>query len=175
MNSSIPVWTGAAEPPHAPKGGYNPVNMLPQDKFQLILMDQRGAGQSKGPLALNGWKTYTQDQLALLDHLGIYKCVLIGSCIGPSYQLALMEAAPERFPAAVLMQPVGLAKHTSEAEKWEGMNRQATGHWFEDWAQGCIKNKVYEEKAIRGLQDQMFSFNDFVFSVSPEFVQTIKA
>lgn len=30
-----------------------------------------------------------------------------GSCIGPSFQLQLMRAAPERFAAAVLLQPIG--------------------------------------------------------------------
>jgi len=26
----------------------------------------------------------TQDQMAVLDHLGVHKCLLIGSCIGPA-------------------------------------------------------------------------------------------
>ena len=106
---------------------YNPTTALPLDKFQLILMDQRTAGQSTGPFALSGWNTFTQDQLALLDHLGVYRCLLCGSCIGPSYSFALMQAAPERFPAALMLQPVGLSKHTDEEETWDGLNRQATG------------------------------------------------
>ena len=68
--------------------------------------------------------------MALLDHLGIYKCLLVGSCIGPSYSFALMQAAPERFPAALMLQPVGLSKHTDEEETWEGLNRAATSHWY---------------------------------------------
>jgi hypothetical protein len=42
------------------------------------------------------WNTFTQDQLALLDHLGVYRCLLCGSCIGPSYAFALMQAALAR-------------------------------------------------------------------------------
>ena len=119
MTSQIGNWGGL----------YNPVTALPQAKFQLIVMDQRTAGQSTGPFALNGWNTFTQDQLALLDDLGIHKCLLVGSCIGPSYSFALMQAAPERFPAAVMLQPVGLSKHTDEEETWDGLNRAATSHW----------------------------------------------
>ena len=108
MQSSIAMWT------HQP---YNPIARL-ANKFRLIAMDQRNAGASTGSLQAHaGWKTFEQDQLALLDHLQIERCLLLGSCIGPSYALALMRAQPERFPAAVMLQPIGLAKHTSEPER----------------------------------------------------------
>ena len=104
--------------------------------------------------------------MALLDHLGIYKCLLVGSCIGPSYSFALMQAAPERFPAALMLQPVGLSKHTDEEETWEGLNRAATSHWY-----GFDREFSAEEMAR--LQDQMFTDKDFVFSVSRDFVRTL--
>ena len=50
-----------------------------------------------------------------------------------------MEAAPDRFPAACLVQPIGLAKHiphgqpgVPEFQHWEGLNRSQTSHWFQE-------------------------------------------
>lgn len=150
-------------------------------------MDQRcGTGKSTGPIA-NSWKTYTQDQLALLDHLGVHKCLLIGQCIGPCYQFALMEEAPERFPAAVLMQPVGLAKHiphgtpvsmlTPEVEPWVGLDspqrmnspwKNADGH-FIGFARRLQKQGA-ADAAIDNLYDNMFKGRDFVFTVTREWL-----
>jgi pimeloyl-ACP methyl ester carboxylesterase len=165
MTSQVGNW-------HAP---VNPLDVLDLSKFRLIAMDQRGAGRSTGPLVpTGGWHTFTEDQLAVLDHLHIQRCLLIGSCIGPSYQLALMKTSPERFTAAVLMQPVGLAQHTTESEVWTGLNTAATQHWFgfeQDFPQA-----VCDE-----LQQAMFGgmrgspWRDFVFSVRREDVQTLRA
>lgn len=196
FDSCIDMWHLGAKNPNSMKF-YNPVNpaQLPEDKFQKILMDQRGgAGKSEGPIATS-WKTYTQDQLALLDHLGIHKCLTIGSCIGPSYQFALMEEAPERFPASVLIQPVGLAKHmphntpvtmlTPEVEKWEGLNTKGgleagfgvdstDGHFF-GWAKAQKEKKGESDEKIRTLHDAMFKGRRFVYTVDEGFVQNLQA
>ncbi|MCU1366536.1 MAG: alpha/beta hydrolase [Ilumatobacteraceae bacterium] len=79
------------------------------DRYSVIGMDQRNAGASTAPVSGNdGWSTYTSDQLALLDHLGIERCHLLGMCIGGPYEMALMTAAPERFTCAVMLQPAGI-------------------------------------------------------------------
>ena len=44
MTSQIGNWGGL----------YNPLTALPQSQFRLIAMDQRTAGKSTGPFALNG-------------------------------------------------------------------------------------------------------------------------
>lgn len=51
---------------------------------------------------------YADDQLGLLDHLGIDRFLVIGCCIGCSFILKLVERVPERVVAGVLMQPIGL-------------------------------------------------------------------
>jgi pimeloyl-ACP methyl ester carboxylesterase len=80
-----------------------------RNRYQLVEMDQRNAGESWAPIApTDGWSTYTQDQLGLLDVLGIDRCHVIGACIGGPYILGLLAAAPDRFAAAVIMQPVGI-------------------------------------------------------------------
>lgn len=80
---------------------------------RVIGMDQRNAGRSTAPVSgSDGWHTYLADQIALLDHLEIERCHVIGMCIGGPYVLALLRAAPERFSAAVLLQPVGVEANT---------------------------------------------------------------
>jgi len=77
--------------------------------FRIVVMDQRNAGsRSKGPLQTqNPWEMYARDQLAVLDHLGIERTLVIGCCIGCSFIFELLQVAPERINAGVLMQPIG--------------------------------------------------------------------
>lgn len=94
------------------------------DAYRIIGMDQRNAGSSTGPVSRDdGWATYTGDQLALLDHLGVERCHVVGMCIGGPYIAALLRAAPERFASAVMLQPVGI----------DG-NRSALAEMFDAWA-----------------------------------------
>ena len=60
-------------------------------------MDQRNAGESTAPVtAGDGWHTYTEDHLALLDHLEIERAHLMGGCIGGPYCFGVIERAPGR-------------------------------------------------------------------------------
>ena len=87
---------------------WNPRTEL-ADRFRVIGMDQRNAGRSTAPVtADSGWTTYRDDQLALLDELGIERCHVVGMCIGGPYLAGLLTSAPERFASAVLLQPVGI-------------------------------------------------------------------
>ncbi len=92
--------------------------------FRVIAMDQRHCGGSQAPLeASDGWEAYAADQLALLDHLGIRRCHVMGACVGCSFAFALMKADPRRVSAVVLQDPVGRTKHTdwlrSMLDYWE--------------------------------------------------------
>ncbi|HKF28180.1 MAG TPA: alpha/beta hydrolase, partial [Candidatus Binataceae bacterium] len=90
MRSSIEFWS---------KSPFDPTRELAGD-FRVIAMDQRNAGQSRAPLsASNGWHSYTADHLALLDHLMIDRCHVMGGCIGGSYSLGAIQAAPNRISA----------------------------------------------------------------------------
>src|SRR5689334_9645229 len=76
LNSSIDFW------------GRMPLNPLEvfSDEFRVIAMDQRNAGRSSGPLdTVDPWGMYADDQLAVLDHLGVEKTLVIGCCIGCSF------------------------------------------------------------------------------------------
>jgi len=138
-------------------------------------MDQRNANDhSRGPLG-SGWDTYRDDQLALLDHLGVRCCLLVGSCIGPSYALSLMAHAPTRFPAAVLLQPIGLAMHTTEpCEPWEGLSG-GTRKSFAKWAAAMVAAGRFARSDMDALHEAMYgSGRDFVFSVGQEAVAVLQ-
>ncbi len=95
------------------------------DHHRLIGMDQRNAGRSTAPITSgDGWDTYTADQIALLDDLGVETCHLVGMCIGGPYIMNLLTTAPDRFSAAVLLQPVGIDD-----------NRPAMYEMFDLWAE----------------------------------------
>ena len=100
LNSAIGVWSRAV------------INVMEEFKndFRLITMDQRNAtgGESTGPVPVDDpWGAFADDQLGLMDHLGIRQFFFFGNCIGGPFGLKLMERAPQRVVAAVLSQPVG--------------------------------------------------------------------
>lgn len=115
MKSAADIWETAPWDPRAAL----------RDRFRLIAMDQRNAGSSTAPVtATDGWADYTADQLALLDHLEVESCHVVGMCIGGPFILGLLAAAPDRFRSAVLLQPLGIDD-----------NRDAFHQVFDRWAE----------------------------------------
>jgi pimeloyl-ACP methyl ester carboxylesterase len=170
MRSTLTNWF------HQP---YNPWSALPESKFCLIGMDQRFANRSTGtlpPISSEGvvpsvgWHTFLEDQLALLDHLKIDQCHLLGSCIGPSYAFQLIRHSPHRFGRCVMLQPIGLAQRTTEPPQlfqWEGLNHIASKHWFGDWADEMTRSKQWDPIRLKELHENMFEKGrDFVYSIS---------
>ena len=100
LNSSISGITGA----------YPPFNAIEEFKAEhrCVAFDLRNAnaGQSSGPLEIDRpWDSHTDDQLALMDHLGIDKFMVLGFCIGGPLIWNLLKRAPDRVVAGVLAQP----------------------------------------------------------------------
>jgi len=88
---------------------FNPVEQF-KNEYRCIASDLRNAnrGESYGPLEIDRpWDAYTDDHLALMDHLGIDKFMVIGFCIGGPFIWNLLRRAPNRVVAAVLAQPSG--------------------------------------------------------------------
>ena len=124
-------------------------------------MDQRNAGQSQAKVADDdGWHTYAADHLALMDHLGYRRFLVMGACIGGSFDLTLCQIAPERIAAAVLMNPIGLHENR---ETWEAGIR--------NYAEVVRRrDPSIAMETIRSFGDNMFG-GDFVFSVDCDFVR----
>ena len=131
--------------------------------FRVIAMDQRNAGRSRGPVsASDSWSTYTADHLALLDHLGIQRCHVMGGCIGSTYCLSIIKEAPERISAAILQNPIGLTEN----------NREAFREMFDGWAKE-LKSERPEltDAALTSFRESMYG-GDFVFAVTRDFVRS---
>jgi pimeloyl-ACP methyl ester carboxylesterase len=90
-------------------GPFNPIGEF-KGEYRVIASDLRNAngGQSSGPLEIERpWDAHTDDQLGLMDHLGIGKFMVMGFCIGGPLVWNLLKRAPDRIVAAVLAQPSG--------------------------------------------------------------------
>ena len=100
LNSAFSAWQTAP---------FKPMESFKND-FRCICADLRNAnpGQSSGPLEIDRpWDAYTDDQLGLMDHLGIREFLVMGFCIGGPMIHNLIRRAPERVVAAAMMQPSG--------------------------------------------------------------------
>jgi pimeloyl-ACP methyl ester carboxylesterase len=100
LNSRVSNW---------PTAVFTSMEIFKND-FRCITMDQRNAngGESTGPIAVDdAWGAFADDQLGLMDHLGIREFFYMGYCIGGCFAGKLMERAPDRVVAAVLVQTVG--------------------------------------------------------------------
>src|ERR1700722_15239905 len=155
MRSSISMW------PNAP---FNPLVSL-GDTFRLIAMDQRNTGRSSGPLDLEDpWGAYAKDQLSLLDHLGIDEFQVIGCCIGGSYILKMIQLEPDRITSAVLEQPIGL----------NADNRDLFEQQWRSWGKDLMEHRPdIDMELLETFGSRMWGRDDFVLSVSREFVQSV--
>jgi pimeloyl-ACP methyl ester carboxylesterase len=141
-----------------------------KNDFRVITMDQRNAngGQSSGPIPVDDpWGAFAEDQLGLMDHLGIGKFFFMGYCIGGPFALKLIERAPDRVVAAVLCQPVG---HRPDNPDY--MYKSGT----EVWAPELLKRRpdLSTETIEKYLHNLYRVRPDFVYSVTRDFVRNCR-
>src|SRR2546423_12813634 len=101
LNSALSSWQTASP--------FNPMERY-KDDFRCICADLRNAnpGKSSGPLEIDHpWDAYTDDQLGLMDHLGIRQFLVMGFCIGGSRIHNPLKPAPGRIPPAAMIPPRG--------------------------------------------------------------------
>jgi pimeloyl-ACP methyl ester carboxylesterase len=135
--------------------------------FRCITMDQRNAtgGESTGPIPVDDpWGAFADDQLGLMDHLGIRQFFFFGNCIGGSFALKLMERAPDRIVAAVLSQPIG-----HRPENPDVMYDSGRDGWAKEFR--TRRPDVSMETIEKYLHALYRVRPDFVYSVSREFVR----
>lgn len=161
LRSHIAYWHCSPKEPTKPPTFMDPTVDLAGD-FRIIAMDQRNAGRSRAPVRVtDGWETYAQDHIALLDHLGIARCHVLGACIGASFCLKLCEMVPQRIMSAVLMQPIGRVPENIAYTKRETA---------ENWGLGmCKTNPTVDLADIIAMGERMFT-PEFVHCVTREFV-----
>jgi len=145
---------------------FNPLEEF-KGEYRCIASDLRNGnrGQSSGPLEIDRpWDSFADDQLGLMDHLGIDKFMALGFCIGGPFIWNLLKRAPDRIVAAVLAQPVGFRPEMPDVMYDSGM----TG-----WAPEFIKRRPdITMEMIGKFLTKMYRANpDFVYTVRREFVR----
>jgi pimeloyl-ACP methyl ester carboxylesterase len=146
------------------------INIVEEFKndFRVITMDQRNAtnGESTGPVPVaNPWDAFADDQLGVMDHLGIRQFAFFGNCIGGPFALKLMERAPQRVVAAILSQPVG-----HKPDKPDFMYDSGRDVWAKEFlgrrpdvSMATIEQYLHNLYRVRP---------DFVYSVSRDFAKS---
>src|SRR6266699_6637376 len=158
LNSRVSNW---------PTAVFNAMEVF-KDDFRCITMDQRNAtgGESTGPIPVDDpWGAFADDQLGLMDHLGIRQFFFFGNCIGGSFALKLMERAPERVVAGVLSQPIG-----HRPEKPDVMYDLSRDVWAKEFR--TRRPEVSMETIEKYLHNLYRVRPDFVHSVSRDFAKS---
>ncbi len=158
LNASMSYLSGGAP--------FDPMREF-SDRHRCIALDLRNAngGQSSGRLEIDRpWDSHTDDQLALMDHLGIDRFMVLGFCIGGPFIWNLLKRAPERVVAAVITQPSG---HRPEMPDQFFQNNM-TG-----WGPALVARRPEITMAmVEAFLTNMYRTRaDFVFTVTREFVR----
>jgi pimeloyl-ACP methyl ester carboxylesterase len=150
----------------------NPFDPLEQyaGDFRCVAADLRNAngGQSSGPLEIDRpWDAYTDDQLGLMDHLGIDRFLVMGFCIGGPMIHNLIKRAPDRVVAAAMMQPSGFRPEAPDLFYQNNIN---------GWGPAlCERRPDVTMAMVHDFLTSMYTNRaDFVFTVSREFVRGIE-
>jgi pimeloyl-ACP methyl ester carboxylesterase len=148
---------------------FNPIAEF-KGEYRCIAADLRNAnaGQSRGPLEIDRpWDSHTDDQIGLMDHLGIDKFMVMGFCIGGPLVWNLLERAPDRVVAAVLAQPSGFRPELPNLAYENNM----TG-----WGPEIVKRRPDITMAmVDRFLTRMYRTNpDFVWTVTRDFVRSCR-
>jgi pimeloyl-ACP methyl ester carboxylesterase len=150
-------------------GSYPPFDAIEEFKaeYRCIAFDLRNAnaGQSTGPLEIDRpWDAHTDDQLGLMDHLGIDKFMVLGFCIGAPFIWNLLRRAPDRIVAAVLAQPSGSRPEMRDLFYENNMK---------GWGPELVNRRpdVSMEQVEKFLTRMYRTNPDFVFTVTRDFVR----
>ena len=155
LSSRMERWRSNPARPGVAHDWCDPVPVL-APHFRVVALDVRNAGRSHAAIGTDyDWASYTADHRALLRHLGIERCHVMGACIGVSFAFALEEAAPGTVTAQVLQNPIGLSDE----------NRAAVDGEIADWAAGMAARPDVDPALLAAAGARMFA-GDFVFSVT---------
>ncbi len=158
LNSTMAFFSASAP--------FNPMEEF-KGEHRCITSDLRNAngGQSSGPLEIDRpWNAYSDDQLGLMDHLGIKEFMVMGFCVGGPMAWNLMKRAPRRVVAAVLAQPSGSRPEMRDLFYENNMK---------GWAPALTARRpdITMEMVGRFLTRMYRSNPDFVFTVTRDFVR----
>lgn len=161
MNATISTMTGNRR--------FNPIEEF-RDEYRCITLDLRNAydGRSSGPLEIDRpWDAYADDQIALLDYLGVDRFLVMGFCIGGPLTWNLLKRVPERVVAAVLAQPSGF-----RPEKPDLFYQNNMKNWG---PKICAQRPDITMEMVDAFLTAMYRANpDFVLTVTRDFVRNCR-
>ena len=145
---------------------FNPLKEF-SDEFRVISLDTRNAndGQTTGPMEIDRpWDAFADDQIGLMDHLGIDRFLLLGFCIGGPMNWNMIRRVGDRVVAAVMVQPSGHRESMPD----QFFERNITG-----WAPGLLDQRPDLSRAdVEAFLTAMYRKNaDFVMTVTRDFVR----
>ena len=113
------------------------------------------------------WNAFADDQLGLMDHLGIREFFYMGYCIGGCFAGKLLERAPDRVIAAVFCQTVG-----HRPEDRDVMYRHGHENWVPDFR--VRRPDVTIETIEKYFHNLYRARPDFLYSVSRDFIRNCR-
>ena len=158
LNSTI-AWNSKGAP-------FNPAAEF-KNEFRCITSDLRNAydGESSGPLEVDRpWDAYADDQLGVMDHLGIKKFMVLGFCIGGPFVWNLLKRAPDRIVAAIASQPSGVRKELPNLSYESNMK---------GWGPEIVRRRPdITMEMVDKFLTRMYRNADFVYTVTRDFVRS---
>ena len=150
-------------------GSFDPLKEF-SDTHRCVALDLRNAigGESSGPLEVDRpWDAFADDQIGLMDHLGIDKFVVMGFCIGGPMIWNLLSKIPDRIVAAVLVHPSGFRPEMPDLFYQNNI---------EGWAPAFLKNRPdCTMEMVEAFLSKMYrNRGDFVLTVDRDFVRNCK-
>lgn len=137
------------------------------NEYTCVCADLRNAkdGQSSGPVEVDRpWDSHTDDHLALMDHLGFDRFLVLGFCIGGPLIWNLLKRAPDRIIAGVLAQPSGF--RPEQPDLFYNNNIKGWGPPLTE------KRRDVTMDTVDRFLNRMYRTNpDFVFTVDRDFVR----
>ncbi|HSI67241.1 MAG TPA: alpha/beta fold hydrolase [Planococcus sp. (in: firmicutes)] len=159
-----------------------------KENFRVIALDSRGHGKSERPEHYT-LSDHVEDTIALLNHLDIESCHIIGVSMGSYIAQGVAIRVPDRVQKLVLVatKPCGDKSSMNElyeeyADEMEGMNaldkmnhasqymfhnHQAVGKWLKETARNS-QQLTMEERKSAALALRNFDFRDELGKIQAE-------
>ena len=136
--------------------------------FRVLSFDARGNGRSDRPIRADDYAVAVEAEhaLAVLDHLGVDRCLLVAHCGAAPVALLLAAEHPERIAGAVFMSPAlpltpPLPERTghdfdAQLPEYAGWAKSNRHHWrdnFRDYLEFFFSRCFTEPHSTKQIED----------------------
>ena len=143
------------------------VNDLKPEFVERVCREIGASGGRAIGVVENAWDAFADDQLGLMDHLGIREFLFIGYCIGGCFAGKMLQRAPQRVVAAVFCQTVG-----HRPEDPDVMDRHSRQNWLPGFQ--ARRPEVSTETIEKYFHSLYRVQPDFLYSVPRAFISNCR-